>query len=377
MGNFSRDPETYLRDSLDKGYVGARIEQGVPVLDRDLNLLGDLPLAMLRTLTAEFIGDGVRVDSDAFKIQEIEEIPPAVRPANDFLIMGPGTLLHGGTQVRIPEPIRYSAQSTVPLTTPSAGRTDYVYLDVTQELVEVDHVADGDLANRSDVGERTSVRMQTVWEVRVAEGATAFPEDGSGHTYVPLAILNRPAGAAQIVNAHIADERQEITQLRQVGETSLAELQRDVAQLQEDLGRINARLNRGIEPATRLAHDGPRTMTISLTAPAQLVMVFGQVNGIIGAHPFRLDLNAAAAKVGADVQQRGVQLHWRAGATEPAAPPVRHNTKLFVAKGEPRDSAEDASIVVTSWSEASIRLTLALGLGAADELEATIHCVVI
>ena len=42
MSDFSKSPQEVLRDSQDKGYTGIHIEQGVPILDRDLNLMHDL-----------------------------------------------------------------------------------------------------------------------------------------------------------------------------------------------------------------------------------------------------------------------------------------------------------------------------------------------
>ena len=42
MGNYSQDPNTTLQASLTSGYCRVRFQQGKPVLDRELNLLGDL-----------------------------------------------------------------------------------------------------------------------------------------------------------------------------------------------------------------------------------------------------------------------------------------------------------------------------------------------
>ena len=50
MGNFSRNPDDELNNAVDKKYVGVRIEQNVPLLERDLNLATDLLGANLRGL---------------------------------------------------------------------------------------------------------------------------------------------------------------------------------------------------------------------------------------------------------------------------------------------------------------------------------------
>jgi len=59
MGNFSRDPLQELVDNRGRGYVGLRVEQGVPVLDRDLNLLGELVMSAVRQVFSEHLGDGL------------------------------------------------------------------------------------------------------------------------------------------------------------------------------------------------------------------------------------------------------------------------------------------------------------------------------
>ena len=79
MGNFSKPPLDVLLANLGKGYVGLHIEQGVPVLDRDLNLLNDLISATVRAIVSRYIGDGVAADGDGFAIE-------AIAVNNDFRI---------------------------------------------------------------------------------------------------------------------------------------------------------------------------------------------------------------------------------------------------------------------------------------------------
>ncbi|HEU4389339.1 MAG TPA: hypothetical protein VFV34_16160, partial [Blastocatellia bacterium] len=110
MGNFSKSPDTVLKANQDKGYVGIHVEQGVPVLDRDLNLLQDLLAATLRTVVSKYIGDGAL--ANGFLIQ-------AIPSNNDFLIKA-GSALVNGIDVVNPVDVRYLQQPGVPpLITPS------------------------------------------------------------------------------------------------------------------------------------------------------------------------------------------------------------------------------------------------------------------
>jgi len=200
MGNFSQPPGAVLVENLAKGYIGTHIEQGVPVLDRDVNLLRDLLHTIMRNVFVEFLGDGVAAGgADGFQIQG-ESL------TNDFRIGGPGTFLANGQAVRIAAPMLYSEQQGVAaLTTPAADRQDAVYLDVwTNEVTGED---DSNLLNSGDVGMQTSVRIRLNWHVRVAEGS-APPAPDPDHSHHVLAELNRPTGEGAIPSAIVADRRQ-------------------------------------------------------------------------------------------------------------------------------------------------------------------------
>jgi hypothetical protein len=218
MSDFSRSPLDLLIASQQKGYVGLHIEQGVPLLDRDLNLLHDLITATVRSVIARYIGNGIAAGADGFAIREL----PA--PANelDFQIgagaAGPGTCLVDGIEVTIAVDMNYTAQPGVPaLTVPSAAqpdpRTDIVYLDVS--FIEVDGSSDPDLNNSLDVGMQTSVRLKPTFAVLVSEGIP-LPDSAPGHHLYPLARLLRPRGARQIQAQMITDLRQTRLNLAQV-----------------------------------------------------------------------------------------------------------------------------------------------------------------
>jgi hypothetical protein len=215
MGNFSKTPSDVLQASLKKNYVGVYVEQGVPVLDRDLNLLQDLVSMTVRSVISRFIGDGVAFGSNGFAIQALAN--PLL--FNNFQILA-GSALVSGIDVLNSTDLNYSDQPGVPpLTTPPSSpitRTDSVYLDIS--LAEVSGAQDPELLNSGDVGLQTSVRQKVVWVVRVAEGATSPPPPAAGHTNFPLARLVRAAGNQQIQAGMITDTRKQISPLGQVDE---------------------------------------------------------------------------------------------------------------------------------------------------------------
>jgi hypothetical protein len=210
MSDYSVSPLGFLLANQQKGYTGLHIEQGVPVLDRDLNLLQDLVTAGIRELFTRYIGSGLAAGVDGFGIQA----QPVGSNTQDFLITAPatgsGSILVGGLEVTIGATVDYASQTGVPaLTTPQPTqpnpRQDTVYIDVF--LVEVDGTTDPDLNNSQDVGMETSVRLKPAWLVQVAEGVPV-PAPPPGHAYCPLATLSRPRGVATIDQTMLTDLRQ-------------------------------------------------------------------------------------------------------------------------------------------------------------------------
>jgi hypothetical protein len=203
MGNFSKDPVDELRRNRELGYVGLRVEQGVPLLDRDLNLLADLVSSTVRDILAHHLGSGIAERNDAFAVVGLPG-------GNDLRIVAPaggGACLVAGIEATIADSLAYSEQPDVPaLTTPLDGdREDLVYLDVWVD--EVDATADTALANASDVAMQTSVRLRPAWRVRVAEGTRSAPAPEAGHAHCPLAKLHRPRGESVIRDELIVDVR--------------------------------------------------------------------------------------------------------------------------------------------------------------------------
>jgi Family of unknown function (DUF6519) len=209
MGNYSRDPDARAADAAAKHYVAVRLQQAVPVLDADWNLLEDLRRRELETVAASFIGDGVPAGSDGFHIL-------ASANANDFLIRG-GLCIVGGKLVVNDADTSYATQPNfgnarlVPplaaLTTPPADKQFIVYLDVFEE--EVDSLGDPLLVDPR-IGVETAIRLRRNWAVRVArvpEDLQALSTPPAGHLFLRLAQLNRLANNANITTAMIADLR--------------------------------------------------------------------------------------------------------------------------------------------------------------------------
>lgn len=107
------NPDVALDTALGRGYTSVRIQQGVDPLDRDLNLLSEIPTAITR-----YIGNGVRAGDTGFRIQ-------GVGLTNDFQIDA-GTLLVQGVEVKTAQ-TRYAAQPGVPALAPDSDiRPDLV-----------------------------------------------------------------------------------------------------------------------------------------------------------------------------------------------------------------------------------------------------------
>lgn len=228
MGNFSRDPSQVLASSLAKGYVGVRIEQNVPLLDRDINLSTDLVAASLRDVIHRYVGAGTAVNSD-----DAFAIGVAAAPTDNFHI-GAGAMLAGGLRVAS-SGLDYVSQVGVdPLTAPLAGqaRIDTVYLDVWLQEIDTDADPDIDLGNVADIGFPTSIRLKPTWRVRVKQSALDPPVAAPGHVHVPLARLERQG--PDIVAAQIVDLR--------VKRLNLADLVTRVTALEADIALLRSAL---------------------------------------------------------------------------------------------------------------------------------------
>jgi YVTN family beta-propeller protein len=172
-GNFSKKGE----DTFDpkKGYVGIRLQKGVPLLDRDWNELEDIRRYEEWKLRKWYVGNGT--PDDGFKISAV-----GPRAKHDFKIKA-GRCLVDGFDVVNDKDILYSKQKDVAaLNPPSEGvREDTVYLDVWIE--EVTHKEEPALENPQDVNVPTCVRHKLEWRVRVDEGSERHEKEDCHHYY--------------------------------------------------------------------------------------------------------------------------------------------------------------------------------------------------
>lgn len=158
MGNYSKDPKIVLQEALEKGYSRIRFQQGKPILERELNLLGDL--ANPKRLAEHHLGNGVPADSNGFLISGLDVAN------NDFTIEA-GRCLVGGYELVLTANTTYKAQHHTENVSTLPSGTSNVYLRVFQS--EVTGVLDADLNNSGagDVGFETAVREKIEWEVLV------------------------------------------------------------------------------------------------------------------------------------------------------------------------------------------------------------------
>ncbi len=207
MGNFSNNPALRLTESVGKSYVGVRMQQAVPVLDADWNLLEDLRRYEFETVGSWFIGDGVPAGNDGFSVF-------AIATANDFgirngLIIISGKLTQNFDDTSYTTQPNFGARVTPPvtsLTTPPADKSFIAYLDVWEH--EIDSQQDPALID-SRIGVETAVRLMRDWVVRVAR----IPEDipltpPAGHFFLHLAQINRQGANGNITVSMIQDLRQ-------------------------------------------------------------------------------------------------------------------------------------------------------------------------
>lgn len=322
MGDFSRSPLEFLKENLDKGYVGVHIEQGVPILDRDLNLMHDLVSAVARAITTRYIGSGIAAEQDGFEIVAVPGDDNDLR-INDFRILAgpsgqPGTCLVDGIEVTIDNPFNYKERVpplpalNTPEDTQPNPRFDVVFLDVW--LSELDGNHDEHLRNPGDVGMQTSVRLRPMWAVRVKEGVAEGagpPAPDSGHAHYPLARLTRRRENSQITTEMIKDLRHRRLTLADL-EQRVQDIERlrtlpafsDGTQFDQftgapgtevklfgrnfDLGRLSVRF--GDKPAALVGDPTPTEVTVVVPEGLALgnvhITVTTRVGSVVSREPF-------------------------------------------------------------------------------------------
>jgi hypothetical protein len=204
MGNFSRntfDPR--------KGYVAVHLQQGVPLVDADVNELADIARNELYA--------GLRAGYARVAARD-GGLAVTAGPGGDDVRVSAGSAVVGGFPIVVASTLRHNVQryadpvvattdgvavvTPIPLAAPPGPRTDAVYLDVFER--EVTSAEDGALINPA-IGIETAVRVRREVVVRVALGALDAPPPAANHAHLLLATINRTAGP--ITNAQIVDAK--------------------------------------------------------------------------------------------------------------------------------------------------------------------------
>lgn len=229
-GNFSNGGvDTF---DLAKRWIGIRLQQGVPLLDRDWNELEDIRRYFEWALRRHYIGDGAP-DEDGLRV-----VAPSFAAPRDVVVRA-GRYCVGGYDTWLDEDVLLSELRDGELLpeTPAGGDELLVYVEprVTRVTAEDDPA----LGNPQDINIETCVRdrLDRVFGV-------LGPRDPLPRGAALLARIRRPAGATEIRAEMIED-------LRTTG-VSLAATARDFRRFRRDT--LEA-LQQALEAIERIEHD--------------------------------------------------------------------------------------------------------------------------
>ena len=200
MGNYSRDPKATLQASLTSGYCRVRFQQGKPVLDRELNLLGDL--ANPQRLAQNYLGNGTPSADKSFQITGLN------LPAGDFTVTA-GRCLVGGLEATLAANTTYRTQPHPEHVAAFPAGASNVYLRVFTN--EITGAQDATLNNPGDVTFETAVRDRVEFEVLVSAAPINAPD------HLLLAVIDTGANTVldrRRVDLNLADIREEVTAAR-------------------------------------------------------------------------------------------------------------------------------------------------------------------
>ncbi len=199
-------------------YVSVRLAQGVPLVDADWNESEDIRRFELRAFVRWFVGDGVPLGNDGFRIGAIgvagSTTDCRIMAGGGTAPLAAGRMFVDGLEAFIVADTLFTAQplhagqpgaaalaarwgvpaivAIVPGTTPLS-----IYLDIWERLVTAAEDATLILAG---LGTESCSRLRREWVVRVrpAGGGFGVPQSGDadfrpGHSYAMLAQVNRTA----------------------------------------------------------------------------------------------------------------------------------------------------------------------------------------
>lgn len=240
----------------DNDYLGLRLQQGVPLLDRDWNELNDIRVHLDRMLRRMYLGEGVP-DLSGF------EVGPLGSGAADDVLIGPGNCLVDGYDVTNRNVVAFSEQGD--LTALPAARRMTLYL--LPEVVEVDSVDEPELGNPQDINIETCVRDRLTWAVR-AVAAPAIPPPNA----YPLAEIDRDQAATAITEEHIRDLRR--TQLNLATTVDNLQLTADMVET------VRAQVADALDRIEEMQRDLDRIFWQVRVTPSRRSALFGSRVGI-------------------------------------------------------------------------------------------------
>ncbi|GAB3433658.1 DUF6519 domain-containing protein [Flindersiella endophytica] len=214
-------------------HVNVRLQQGVPVVDADVNTLDDIRKFELRAFLKWYVGDGVPDGNDGYRItgglsndvtiRAGQQGPTVTLPNVETALRQVGRFIVDGLDVILRTDLLFSAQPLhanqpgssalaarlgvpviTPLTTPGSDVQILVEIDVWERLLTPDE--DPSLVH-TGLGVETCARTRREWVVR-AYPASAPEARLTGHSYATLALINRIGGQATISDRQIVDARQ-------------------------------------------------------------------------------------------------------------------------------------------------------------------------
>ena len=224
-----------------KAFCNVRLQQGVPLVDADVNELDDIRKFEVRAFLKWFVGDGVPEGNDGFRIDAatpsavdnftIASGAPAAPSGTSNIDAGlrhVGRCIVDGLDVIIKDNTSFKAQPLHPSRPDAAAQaarlggpvismagmdatgpvTLLVYLDVWERVVKPEE--DKTLIV-PPLATETCARVKREWVVRTLQG-TSLPAPSEGHSYYGLARINRRADkdgkALPILQTDITDLRE-------------------------------------------------------------------------------------------------------------------------------------------------------------------------
>ncbi len=187
MGSYSeKDPKARLIEELKKNYVAVRMQQGVPLLDSDWNVMVDILRNELYEGLDLISSSGVRAGSDSLKVTAKFPDPPRPGEIQDsttkIKIAGGLALIRGRL-------INAKGDDWSVIFEKNKDQDKCVYIDVWEE--EVNAQDDPAIMNEKLQAE-TCVRLQRKTEFNWVDG-TKLPPAEEGHYLLQLAILHHRA----------------------------------------------------------------------------------------------------------------------------------------------------------------------------------------